>query len=450
MVPLKGKHALVVGLGKSGIAAARFLCAEGARVTVCDTKGADQLRDAQAQCQGLPLEFRGGPFDPAFFQAADLVVLSPGVPRSLPAIQAALAAGVRVTNEPSLGFERITAPVVGVTGSAGKTTTCTLLAAMLRAGGQATFLGGNIGNPLLNLVMSGESCDAVVAELSSFQLETVEPFVPAVTLFAPIAHDHLDRYPDPESYYAAKERLLHFGDSHTAAVLKTGNPIHERFAKSAPGKVFWYGVEPLPAGREGAWYDDKTKSVHFVPGGETVETKDRLGGMLNRENVASAACAARRLGVPVAAIQKSIDDFGAISHRMELVREKDGIRFFNDSKATNVISALSALGSFAGKEVVWIAGGRNKAIDFSPLREEVSRKCKLAVLVGEAKPALREALAGAVSIVEAKDFAEAVRLAAEHATKGDSVVLSPACASHDLFRDYEERGDTFRRLVQSL
>ncbi len=450
MPEFEGKRALVVGFGKSGAAAVRFLAAEGARITVCDTKTLEQLETTRALCAGLEVEYRLGPFDPDLFRSVDLVVLSPGVPRSLPAVSAALESGVRVTNEPSLAFQRLQAPVIAVTGSAGKTTTCTLIAAMLRASEKNVYLGGNIGTPLLDLVREKTTVDAIVAELSSFQLETVEPFVPAVTLFTPIGHDHLDRYPSAESYHAAKERLLNFGKTSTTAVFKVGNPIHERFSKSAPGRVLWYSTEPLPAGRQGAWFDESTQQVTFVPDRSVVETKGKLGGMLNRENVASAACAARAQGASVEAIQKAVDEFGVMAHRMELVREKAGVRFFNDSKSTNVISATSALSSFPKKEIIWIAGGRNKAIDFAPLRDLASRKCKLVVLIGEARSALRTALEGAVSIVEAKDFPEAVRVAAASAAPGDSVVLSPACASQDMFKDYEDRGETFRRLVQAL
>ncbi len=450
MRQLKGKRVLVVGFAKSGAAALRFLLGRGALVTVCDTKPLNELAASSALCAGLKFEYRLGAFDPVLFCQADLIVLSPGVPRISPAVQAALAAGVQVTNEPSLAFEQIHVPIVAVTGSAGKTTTCTLIAAMLQASGRKVYLGGNIGNPLLDLVREETSVDIVVAELSSFQLETVEPFVPAVTLFTPIGHDHLDRYSNAAGYHAAKERLLGFGNASTVAILKVGNAVHERFALAAPGKVVWYSTAPLPSGREGAWFDEVKQRIHLSAEADFLDVNGKLGGMRNRENVASAACAAQAMGASLDGIQRAVDEFGVMAHRMELVREKSGVRFFNDSKSTNAISALSALSSFPAKEIIWIAGGRNKAIDFSPLRDEASRKCKVVVLVGEARVALRQALDGAVPIVEASNFAEAVRLAASHALAGDSVVLSPACASQDMFRDYEERGEIFRKLVFAL
>lgn len=447
---LRDKQVLVVGFGKSGASAARFLVGEGAKVTVTDRKPREALQVFVDACRDLPVTYELGEHRLESFTNADLIVLSPGVPRASAEIQAALHANVPITNEPSLAFERIRQPVIAVTGSAGKTTTCTLLARMLEAGGKKVFLGGNIGKPLLDLVMSGQDVDYVVAELSSFQLETLKPFVPHVVIFTPIAQDHLDRYPGMDEYVEAKRVLARYAEPTSTVIVSRDNPWHRRFEAGTLATVMHYSKQP-PSAEEnylGAFYRRAEKEI--VIGEGHLSMKSCPAGEKNTENIMAAAIAAAVSGVGLGAVQEVIDGFRGIAHRLEFVRDREGVLFFNDSKATNVISVLNALAQFDDGSVVLLAGGKNKAIDFTPLRDTAQRKCRLVVTFGESGEAMAQTLSTVVPVVRAGKFQEAVEKASREAKRGDNVVLSPACASHDQFKSYEERGDLFKQLVQAL
>ena len=376
MENLAGKKALIVGLGKSGAAAARYLVGQGAQVTVTDLKKPEELKTYLDSCADLPLTYELGHHQKETFLGSQLIVLSPGVSRQQPLVAQAAAAGIVLTNEPNLALQKITAPVIAVTGSAGKTTTCTLIARMLEAGGKKVFLGGNIGNPLLNLVMSGEKVDFVVAELSSFQLELVESFTPYAVVYTPIAQDHLDRYKSMEEYVSAKERLAEFCTSSSIAIFSFENSWHAQIAASTRGNILWYATEE-PQGMRGAYYNRADRRIEMLS--NKLSMRACPAGDKNIQNIMAAAMMALLTGVPIESIQATINGFSGIAHRMEFVRRREGVTFFNDSKATNVISVLNALNQFEDNSVVLLAGGKNKAIDFSPLCESVHRKCKLVV-----------------------------------------------------------------------
>jgi UDP-N-acetylmuramoylalanine--D-glutamate ligase len=319
---------------------------------------------------------------------------------------------------------------------------------MLEAGGRKVFLGGNIGTPLLHLVESGEKVDFVVAELSSFQLELVAPFVPMAAVFTPIAQDHLDRYDSMSDYVAAKRRLAEFCETRSTIIFSRENPWHAQIVAGVRGTLFPYSKIPeaLPSG--GAIYYRSEKKI--VCGDQVFDMSRCPAGDKNIENIMAAASTAGVAGISRDAIQTVIDGFQGIAHRLEWVRQCKGVTFFNDSKATNVISVLNALDQFEDQSVVLLVGGKNKSIDFSPLSESVKRKCKLVVAFGEARVALASTLEAVVPVLQADSFRDAVETAASRADSGDNVVLSPACASHDMFANYEERGNLFKSLVGEL
>lgn len=456
----KGKKVLIVGFGLSGVSVAKYMCKQGARVTVTDQKQKSELTEFVNSCADLKIEFELGKHNGKTFQTSDLIVVSPGVPLNIKPLDEAREVNVPVTNEIELAAEHLDVPVVAVTGTNGKTTTTALLGEIFKADGKEVFVGGNIGKPLLDYVNEDRKADFIVAELSSFQIELIDKFTPAVAVFTNIEEDHLDRYGDLQTYIQAKKRLLKHCDRNSYVVLNYDNPNVARFKEENPGKLYWFTKKnPLTIGGTfaedfcGAYLDTKSKKIIAKIGGKE-ESYDlstfRLFGEHNKENLMAAICAARSVGVSPGAIQTVINSFKGVSHRLEFIRKKDGVFFFNDSKGTNVMSVQKSLAAFSANPIILIAGGKDKGMDFTPLVDLVKRKCKILILLGEAKEKINRSIGDYAETYLVGTFEEAVLLAYQKSRSGDIILLSPGCSSYDMFRNYEERGDYFKKLVAQL
>jgi UDP-N-acetylmuramoylalanine--D-glutamate ligase len=450
---LAGQRVLVVGLARSGVAAARAALARGARVTVTDRRAATELAPALQEL-GSSVQFALGGHDPADFTGADLVVVSPGVPLALPEIQAARRQGVPVWAEVELGARLLPdLPIVGITGTNGKSTT-TALAGALLARDRRVFVGGNLGTPLCELVLSHREVDAVVLELSSFQLEGIERLRPRVAAFLNLTPDHLDRYPGVGAYALAKARLFMNQAPGDAAVANARDPLTVALAGAGRARLFTFGEGPPAAEAARAAPSGGSFALALGAGAEErylVRVRS-LRGRHNLENAMAAALCARLMGVPGGQVQAGLDAFPGLPHRLELVRERGGVEWVNDSKATNVDSTAVGLSAFParGRHVVLILGGRGKRAPYAPLRPLFEGRVKALLTIGEDAPAIERELAGAAPTEHAGTLAEAVARAAALTAPGDVVLLSPACASFDQFQSYEHRGETFRRLVGEL
>jgi UDP-N-acetylmuramoylalanine--D-glutamate ligase len=461
MSKYKGKKVLIVGFGVSGVAVARYMTKQGAKVTVTDGKQKTDLAESFAACAELKgIEYELGKHNNKTFHTAELIVVSPGVPLNIKPLEEAREKNIPITSEIELAAQALKEPLIAITGTNGKTTTTALIGEMFKADGKTAYVGGNIGKPLLDYVTDGLKADVVIAELSSFQLDLTEKLVPAAAVFTNIEEDHLDRYPDFEAYRASKHRLLRLCDRNSFVVLNRDNANVARFADDKIGRVMWFTKDdPMLTGGEfaeefsGAYYvPSKKQMVAKITGKEEIYDLSgfRLFGEHNRENLMAAVCAARAMGVSPKAIQTVIGTFRGVAHRLEFIRKKDGVFFFNDSKGTNVMSVQRSLAAFSQNPIILIAGGKDKESDFVPLGDLVKRKCKILILLGEAKEKINRAIGDHAETYLVGTFEEAVLLAYQKSRSGDIILLSPGCASYDMFRNYEERGDYFKKLVQQL
>ena len=484
---LKGKRVVVVGLGRSGVAAARLALKKGAHVVANDSRaavpGADDIRaTAEKGRSGAAVTWVLGHHPEDLAKGADLVVVSPGVGALEPVVRAE-AAGVPVVGELAFAAQFVSGKIIAITGTNGKSTTTTLCGSMLQQGGRATFVGGNLGIPLAEAVVDGllESAhrpvDHFVLECSSFQLERCAGFRPDVAVVLNISPDHLDRHGTLEAYAAAKAEVLGEQTAEDVAVLNwddpivrkmgSGNPAHAAttawFSLTDPNQTDVTGPETL-AGRlvqarsQQKPQESPSPSFHLNPGNIRLPaTSKTLVGRHNQENALAALVAARAVGVPEDALMRAMAGFTPLRHRMSFVATMNGVRFFDDSKATNVGAAVAALNGFP-QPVVLVAGGRGKGASYTPLADVMSRHGRGVVLMGEAAQDMAEEMSAVfkahdtkhVDISLADDMEEAVRLAMAKAEPGDAVVLSPACASFDMFKSYEERGIAFANAVFKL
>jgi UDP-N-acetylmuramoylalanine--D-glutamate ligase len=439
---------LVVGLARSGIAAARFLARRGARVRATDTATADRLQPAIEELQALGINLEVGGHRPESFTRADLIVISPGVPHRMPLLEAARAAGVSVIGELELAARFIAEPIVAVTGTNGKTTVTELIGAMLAASGRHVFVGGNIGTPLIGYADGAGRAEVIVVEVSSFQLDTIETFRPQVGVLLNITDDHLDRYPDFEAYARAKLRLFANQRPEDLAILNGSDPAVCTRAGSIGSTALYYHAAH---GGGAAEVIGSALAVRLPGRAETRIDLGRFGlrGPHNRENVAAAALAALAAGATPAGVQETVDTFAPAPHRLETVATVAGVEYVNDSKATNVDAVRRGLECF-DRPLVLIMGGSDKGGDFHGLRQAVRARAKALVLVGGARQPIRAALGDLLETHEVERMDEAVRRAAQLAAPGDVVLLARGCASFDLYANYQERGEDFRRAVQRL
>jgi UDP-N-acetylmuramoylalanine--D-glutamate ligase len=434
---------LIVGLGKTGLSCARYLAARGIPAAVIDSR--DQPPGLAALREELPdmALFLGG-FEPEVFREADRLVVSPGVSLREPEIQEAQARGVEVLGDVELFAREADAPVVAITGSNGKSTVTTLVGEMAREAGLQVKVGGNLGEPALDLL--GPETDLYVLELSSFQLETTSSLRPIAAAVLNVSADHMDRYRNVAEYAAAKERIYQ-GAVHR--IFNRDDPLVMKMSHGEEGDLFFtLGKPPAggfglkqSAGVEWLCHDDQK----LLPTAEL-----SLAGRHNLANALAALAFGAVLNLPEIAMLAALRRFPGLPHRTQFVAEQKGVRWYNDSKGTNVGACIAALEGLAAGEsrTVLIAGGDCKGADFSPLAPVVARTARAVILIGRDAPELEQALAGAVPLLRAGDLREAVALAAEQAQAGDRVLLSPACASFDMFRNFEDRGERFMEAVR--
>ena len=447
--PFAGKRVLVVGMARSGMAAARFLGARGAWVTVSDARGQSRLEPEIRTLQALGIGWEVGGHRPETFLKAECIVVSPGVPLEQPVLREAAGRGTEILSEIELASRFLRGRIVGITGSNGKTTTTTLVGEILEAAGFRVQVGGNIGVALTSLVESSASDSINVVELSSFQLEAITSFRPHMGVILNITPDHMDRYPNLAAYASAKLNLLNNQEASDVAVLNRDDRLLRDLAGPTAAERFWFSTR-IPVDQGTCLQDGAL--VFSNPGRreQVVRVEDvRIKGRHNLENVAAAVTVARLLGAPVESIRETVARFRGVSHRLEWVREIRGVDFYNDSKATNPTSAQRALEAFE-QRLVLILGGRDKASDFTVLSPQVSRRVKGLVLLGEASRKIESQLAGTAPVTRAASMEEAVRLAFGQADRGEVVLLAPACSSFDMFRDYEDRGNVFKEAVHRL
>jgi len=446
---LAGRRVTVIGLARSGVAAARLLHAAGAHVTGADAKPVDALgREAAAlRDLGVRLTSDGA----AAAEGAALVVVSPGVPLDSPAVASARARGVPIIGELELGWRAMEAETIAITGTNGKTTTTALTGALLAEQPRPVFVGGNIGTPLAAHALTFPVDGLVVAEVSSFQLETIETFQPRVAAVLNITPDHLDRHGDFAAYVDAKARIFLNQTAADCAVLNADDPATAALAARTRAHVLWFSRQRALA--HGVFVSSDGWVAAKLNGHvEQVMPLAEIGlrGQHNVENVLAATACALWLGLPADAIRRAVARFRAVEHRIEFVRDLRGVQFYNDSKGTNVDSSIKALESFT-ERVVLIAGGKGKGQDFAPLATAARGRVGHVVTIGEDGPKIAAAMSAAgIPSSAAPTMAAAIDAARAQAGPGDVVLLSPACASFDMFQSYEHRGDVFKKLVGVL
>lgn len=393
------------------------------------------------------LERRGVPFSlqREGIGAAELIVLSPGVPVDLPLLAGARASGIPVIGEVELAAYYLKGPVIGITGSNGKTTTTALVGHLLKECGVAAQVGGNIGLAVTAMVESSADRQWNVLELSSFQLETIQRFRAEIGACLNVTADHLDRHHTFEAYAAAKGRLFETQQQGDHAVLNFDDPACAEFAKLTKGEVFWFSSsQKVPVGM---WLEGGQLIFNGKPFLE--RSRIRLRGIHNVENIMAGALVALLAGANLERIAEAVTTFPGVEHRIEFVRSLHGVEYFNDSKATNVDATLKAIDAFPGH--LWvILGGKDKGSDYQPLRGPLSKKAKAALLIGAAAEKIGGQLEGTLPLVSSGTISEAVQYARSHAEPGDIVLLAPACASFDQFENYEHRGNVFKHLVSEL
>jgi UDP-N-acetylmuramoylalanine--D-glutamate ligase len=442
---LSDKRVLVVGLARTGLVTALFSAGYGARVTATDQRPEAALAETgeQLRAAGVKLEL-GGHVSGSFLDQ-DLIVVSPGVPANLPELQAARKKNIPVWSEIELAWRFLRGKLVAITGSNGKTTTTALVAHILKTSNIPTLIGGNIGTPLLALVEASTDPTVTVAEISSFQLETIEAFRPEIGVLLNLTPDHLDRHGTFEEYARAKIRMFENQLERDIAVLNADDP---EITKRMPAKphIFWFSRQKRVA--NGAFLRDN-EIIFRNEGSEAVlARRDQipLRGEHNVENVLAACAAAYLAGATPAAIASGVKSFRGVEHRLEFVAEISGVQFYNDSKATNVDAAVKAVQAFPGPLLV-ILGGKDKGSPYTPLCDLLRERARMALLIGEASEKIAADLQGAVEINQAGNLERAVEIATEHAQPGDTVLLAPACSSFDQFENYEQRGRVFKELV---
>jgi UDP-N-acetylmuramoylalanine--D-glutamate ligase len=447
-IELRGKRVLVVGLARTGLAASLFCAARGAHVTATDSRTEGEIGEpiAKLKSAGVMLEL-GGHRQTTYLEQ-DLIVPSPGVPADDLRLKAARAAEVTIWSEIELAYRFMKGRLIGITGSNGKTTTTSLVAHILKKAGVQTILAGNIGTPLIACAGEMNENSWTVAELSSFQLELIDTFRPDIGVLLNLTPDHLDRHHTMEAYAAAKARLFENQTSADAAILNADDPATVQHAPSAP-HLFWFGRKKEV--QQGAHV--RGNKIIFRSNEneeELLRLEDiHLVGAHNLENVLAAAAAARLAGASAAQIAAGVRSFPGVEHRIEFVAEIGGVRYYNDSKATNVDATLKALEAFPGRILV-ILGGKDKDSDYAVLRAPLREKAILALLIGAAADKIEQQISGSVAIERSETIERAVETAAHAAQPGDIVLLAPACASFDQFQNYEHRGRVFKELVHQL
>jgi UDP-N-acetylmuramoylalanine--D-glutamate ligase len=444
-----GKRISVLGMARSGIACAKLLRKTGAEVFVSELKPKEVMSREINQLEALGIGFETGEHSEGVVRDKDFIVVSPGIPLSIPILSRAQSLGIPIFSEIEVAFWLNQARIVGITGSNGKTTTVTLVGEILREDGKEHKVGGNIGIPFSSIIDQVSPEGVLVLELSSFQLERIEEFRPFVSSILNITPDHLDRHPDLKSYMEAKLRILENQTKEDFAVLNADDQTSRSLASWGEcQKVFFSTDGEL---ERGAFVRQNKLVLRWNHQENELMDVDEIGikGPHNLSNAAAACAICSILGVRSGSMQKALRDFKGVEHRLEKVATISGVSFVNDSKATNVESVWYALQSVP-PPILLIAGGKDKGGDFTRLRDLVEKNVKALILVGEAKEKIKEALGDLVPAFESKSLEEAVRLGFQQAVARDTVLLSPGCASFDMFRDYQHRGQVFKSNVREL
>jgi UDP-N-acetylmuramoylalanine--D-glutamate ligase len=446
---LAGKTVVVVGLARSGVAAAEFLAGRGARVVATDSKPEGELAQEALtlRAKGVALEVGGHRLDT--FRGADLVVVSPGVPWNAPELETARAAGVSVIGELELGYRCLQGTVAAVTGTKGKSTTTAALGAMLREAGGDVRVGGNIGAAVTGMIEGSTPSTTFVLEVSSFQLEATDTFHPHVAVFLNLSPDHLDRHASFAEYAEAKARIFARQDERDFSVVNADDAGVLALAARARSRAVAFAPHGVRV--EGAFFQDGLARLSREGRTETLFRRDevRLPGEHLAVDLLAAGTAARLLGAPPEAIARAVRGFRGVEHVLEHVADIDGVAFFNDSKATNVDAARKSLESF-DTPILVLLGGRYKGGDFADLAPALRRRGRAVLAIGEATERIVRALSPAVAVVPCDGMRAAVEAALARAQPGDTVLLAPACSSFDMFRDYAERGRAFKDEVRRL
>ncbi len=448
LMVLKDKRVLVVGLGKSGVASALFLKAHGARVTVSDTKSGDELRNEIPVLLDHGITVETGGHGERTFRGQDLIVVSPGVPVDAPLLVQARAMGEAVIGEVELAAQVLPGAMVAITGSNGKTTTTTLTGEIMTAGGLAALVGGNIGTPAISLAERAKPETVIVLEVSSFQLETIQSFRPKIAVVLNVTPDHLDRHRTFETYVDAKARIFENQQSSDFAVLNADDATCVAMAGRTRARVFWFSRQKEV--RQGAWVRDG--SILFRDASNQREilqvSEIPLKGAHNLENVLAAVCAGALMECAPEKIRQAVREFKAVEHRLEFVATIRGVDYYNDSKATNVDATIKALESFPAN-IHLILGGKDKGSDYSVLNDLLRQRVKRVYTIGAAAAKIESQIKG-TEVVHAETLENAIRKAHAVGQPGDVVLLAPACASFDQFKNYEQRGRVFKEIVRGL
>jgi len=446
---LNNKRVLVVGLGRSGVASALFLKQRGAQVTVSDSKPQEQLGEEIPVLLDHGIAVETGGHGERTFHGQDLIVVSPGVPVDSPPLVQARALGEPVIGEIELAAQFLPKNIVAITGSNGKTTTTTLTGEIIAAGGYATHVGGNIGTPAVSLVDAARPDSIIVLEVSSFQLETIQIFRPKVAVVLNVTPDHLDRHRTFETYVDAKARIFENQQADDFAVLNGDDPVCVELAGRTPAQVFWFSRKKEV--QQGTFVRDGRILFRDSAGQKevTLASEIPLKGAHNLENSLAAVCVGVLMKCVPERIRAAVHKFKAVEHRLEYVATIRGVEYYNDSKATNVDATIKALESFPAN-IHLILGGKDKGSDYTVLNDLLRERVKYVYTIGAAAAKIESQIKEAAETVHAESLDNAVQRASANAQPGDIVLLAPACASFDQFRNYEHRGKVFKELVHGL
>lgn len=443
---------LVVGAGKSGTAAARFLAGKGARPVLTDNKPAGNFNGSLDYLREQGVKMVLGSYPEVAPGRYDIVVVSPGVPLTVPPVVQAKEAGIPVIGELELAWRFTRSPVVAITGTNGKTTTTALVGEIFQKAGYRTLVAGNIGVPLADMVENYGPGDMIVAEVSSFQLETTTSFRPRVGAILNLTPDHLDRHGSMEEYARAKTKIFAYQGPEDRAVLNYDDPSVKKLSPLVPGQVIFFSRRHS---LEKGVFVHKERIVFKLANEDPVDilpaSEVAIPGAHNLENALAAAACGLAMGVSPETIALALRTFQGVPHRLEFVGEINGVRYINDSKGTNPEASIKALEAY-NDPIILIAGGRNKGSNFSRLAQKMKEKARVVIVLGECAEELaaKAREAGCTRVLKAEGFRDAVLMAHKEAKPGEIVLLSPACASWDMFKNYEERGDCFRKIVHDL
>jgi UDP-N-acetylmuramoylalanine--D-glutamate ligase len=441
---LNGKRVLVAGAGKTGIATARFLLEKNAQVTVVDSNVnaviPEDLKKSTAK-------IKTGPHENSIFTEQDLIIISPGIPLTIEPIATAKSKGVEIIGEIELAYLFTETPIIAVTGTNGKTTTTTLLQHIFETSGKKVFTGGNIGTPLIEYVSGDQDADYIIAEISSFQLETINKFRPYISILLNITEDHLDRYNSFDDYAAAKKNIFANQQRSDFAIINIEDKLAAKMSEDIKADVLFFSTKNEL--KNGSYYKD---GFHFLKDSKKTRIDEEgviLQGEHNRENILAAVSAAGICNLSYENITKALHTFKGLPHRMEFVDCINGINFFDDSKATNVGACLKSISSIK-PPIILIAGGKDKGGSYFPLINEINKNVQEIILIGEAQNRIRKELKATVPMTSAMTLKEAVTEAFSRAKEGCSILLSPACSSFDMFDSYVHRGNIFKTAIKEL